>query len=575
MALEAHSVSPFRSQPENLPLKDGDTKEALGTYNLSKEAKQQHLINEIKKLVEDCEDFIGLVPGARGVPEMIVSPNLKKYDYMIMREAQTAYSEVLSMLNPNPKAFVKYVKQEPPAENTAPSGSISLTVQRPRKRQKSRASASTDSSHSRSRQGGSGTRVFESSAAQIRVDDIERLAKWYKEAFIRLQQVACRLVAKAWIKKIHPKKQSTHPYNDVQHKEPDHISRRTQLLVHLITRTPQEVVTNPPADDENRQFVYARDLLECLEPQRGVRDMTNERWETIQQIIRAREMQERYEADEIDGDTFIFLHDYSDSNSSRLATINSDDEEVDETTPGGSSDGPEPAVEDGVVTPDSSRESPADQPNMARSVPVSRIRRPADGLGFSDRRIATCRPRLSFNGGKTTPALPIHTGHAFPTELVMTLENGMPQGDSGMMPLVGLHQQVPSHIYGRLNGHTSPTEMLHVSGPAGHPPGHTMHIPAWSGMMPDMGPDPPPEMFGVGQPMTTTAMRHSYFGQETLDMTSDMQNGMHATMVSPAHYHEFVDGRRHVLPFRAAENQHPPMMPSDDVNMEMMAGHFY
>ena len=52
-----------------------------------------------------------------------------------------------------------------------------------------------------------------------------------------LQQLACKMVAKAWIKKIQPKKQTTHPYcyglkkappwwpPKVTHKEPDHIKK--------------------------------------------------------------------------------------------------------------------------------------------------------------------------------------------------------------------------------------------------------------------------------------------------------------------------------------------------------------
>lgn len=69
--------------------------------------------------------------------------------------------------------------------------------------------------------------------------------KWFSDAFRAVQQVSCRVIAKEWIKTIHPKKQSTHPYNgknprtglkgdsdstkppywprDVIHKEPDHI----------------------------------------------------------------------------------------------------------------------------------------------------------------------------------------------------------------------------------------------------------------------------------------------------------------------------------------------------------------
>ena len=40
----------------------------------------------------------------------------------------------------------------------------------------------------------------------IRLGDKEGQAKWFSEAFKAVQQVACRTIAKVWIKKIHPKK---------------------------------------------------------------------------------------------------------------------------------------------------------------------------------------------------------------------------------------------------------------------------------------------------------------------------------------------------------------------------------
>lgn len=71
--------------------------------------------------------------------------------------------------------------------------------------------------------------VNEGPALQIRVDDHDKLQRWFKEAFVAMQQVACRIIAKMWIKRIHPRKvsfvlentavhthenqQSTHPYN--------------------------------------------------------------------------------------------------------------------------------------------------------------------------------------------------------------------------------------------------------------------------------------------------------------------------------------------------------------------------
>jgi len=80
-----------------------------------------------------------------------------------------------------------------------------------------------------------------------RADDKINWEKWFNDAFRAVQQVSCRVIAKEWIKIIHPKKQSTHPYNgknpktreigdpnltkppywpkDVIHKEPDHINK--------------------------------------------------------------------------------------------------------------------------------------------------------------------------------------------------------------------------------------------------------------------------------------------------------------------------------------------------------------
>ncbi len=80
-----------------------------------------------------------------------------------------------------------------------------------------------------------------------RADAREDWEKWFNDAFRAVQQVSCRVIAKEWIKTIHPKKQSTHPYNgkntrtgepgdpsdtkppywpeDVIHKEPDHINK--------------------------------------------------------------------------------------------------------------------------------------------------------------------------------------------------------------------------------------------------------------------------------------------------------------------------------------------------------------
>ncbi|EXJ72333.1 uncharacterized protein A1O5_04837 [Cladophialophora psammophila CBS 110553] len=97
----------FKSSPQSLsealsttPHEDAKTVVAA-VPSLTKEAKQQYLINQIKKLVEDCEDFIGLVPGPHGVPEVVVSPNLKKDRWAIIGESHGTFAQYLSMRSPS------------------------------------------------------------------------------------------------------------------------------------------------------------------------------------------------------------------------------------------------------------------------------------------------------------------------------------------------------------------------------------------------------------------------------------------------------------------------------------------
>lgn len=80
----------------------------------------------------------------------------------------------------------------------------------------------------------------------ITVGDSDEVWKAYDERFKSIQQSACKLIAKAWVKAVEPKKQSTHPYTGsdekapdwwpkpwgpnkeqrVRHKEPDHLYKR-------------------------------------------------------------------------------------------------------------------------------------------------------------------------------------------------------------------------------------------------------------------------------------------------------------------------------------------------------------
>lgn len=82
------------------------------------------------------------------------------------------------------------------------------------------------------------------------VTDVEALKKFYITRFIQMQQIPCKMINKAWIKVVQPKKQARHPYNGgkenkdlgkkdagertkpdwwppvgCRHKEPDHIQK--------------------------------------------------------------------------------------------------------------------------------------------------------------------------------------------------------------------------------------------------------------------------------------------------------------------------------------------------------------
>ncbi|ODA79525.1 hypothetical protein RJ55_05118 [Drechmeria coniospora] len=85
-----------------------------------------------------------------------------------------------------------------------------------------------------------------------KIIDSPSLYSFYKKQFDSCQQVACKLIAKAWVKVIEPRKQSTYPYTGnedtapewwptqgkvkVRHKEPDHLSKheRIHLLIHIL-----------------------------------------------------------------------------------------------------------------------------------------------------------------------------------------------------------------------------------------------------------------------------------------------------------------------------------------------------
>nr|AAG38543.1 Ydr124wp-like protein [Pneumocystis carinii] len=80
------------------------------------------------------------------------------------------------------------------------------------------------------------------------IGDTAEVIAFMESRFKQLQQSVCKIVAKAWIKVIEPKKQTRYPYNrgdrskpswwpeNIRHKEPDHLmkSERISLLITML-----------------------------------------------------------------------------------------------------------------------------------------------------------------------------------------------------------------------------------------------------------------------------------------------------------------------------------------------------
>lgn len=104
---------------------------------------------------------------------------------------------------------------------------------------------------------------------RLKLSDGPAVWNFYEQRFKNCQQTACKLIAKAWVKAVEPKKQSTHPYtgsdekapewwpkpwgatkdDKVRHKEPDHLYKRGSTMVYLV---PPLVVWNAPANLDHR-----------------------------------------------------------------------------------------------------------------------------------------------------------------------------------------------------------------------------------------------------------------------------------------------------------------------------------
>ncbi|RAL02124.1 uncharacterized protein BO80DRAFT_40179 [Aspergillus ibericus CBS 121593] len=157
----------------------------------------------------------------------------------------------------------------------------------------------------------------------LEIGDSERVEQYYTISFRHFQQVNCRVVAKAFIKVIEPRKQVRHPYNGgrpkpgappgskgdpektkpewwparVVHREPDHLKKeeRVELLVHIVRKLRKIGIT------ADKLLEIAFDCRRQLKEQ--------EKFSIIEEICKVRKLEERYERGEVDGSTVVYVMD--------------------------------------------------------------------------------------------------------------------------------------------------------------------------------------------------------------------------------------------------------------------------
>lgn len=296
----------------------------------------------------------------------------------------------------------------------------------------------------------------------------------------------------------------------------------------------------------------------------------------------------------IDGDTLVFLNDYSDG--SRLTPNESEGEVLvqEGPAPAATSDISD-AMTDGLgeepdLTPTSStRMSPTDVVRREGSLQFNRLRGAEVGDGVNGRRLLNrrARPAMSGNRPPSTTIAP-RTAQDFVSNLAVSLPNDavsdatmhdsntvVTQSHTGPLMMVRMPNQVHlNHFNHEADGHSGHGEMMHLL-PHSNVRQSSLNYPPWTGMISDVAAEPPEHIFSIHPHMATQAqdLGNPYFPAIQHDTRTGIPAGL--SVVSPVQYHNFTDDTRRHLPLRVLDTQHAGMMNLQDVNMDMMSAPFY
>ncbi|KAI9840843.1 MAG: hypothetical protein M1837_001257 [Sclerophora amabilis] len=265
----------------------------------------------------------------------------------------------------------------------------------------------------------------------FRIDDRSALDQYYQDRFEQIQQKDCKTISKAWIKTIHPRKQSTHPYvkgwdfrpkwwppSGCEHKEPDHL--RKEHRIHLL------------------KWILGLESVAVakLEKSTGRRlEDKIKKYPLLKEVYRVAKKDEDYRNEELDGDTQIFV---AATAKVLLKTDVLQSESDDDDGPGYSDSEPDTPHSSPGVTP----------PGASKIVsPVERI-----ALGEPREEQSSTNPAITDSREsreKTTPARPmtmLHEGRPVPSDGGYQSHFGQPylnEHGSNPAPSMG-YQQNPN-----------------------------------------------------------------------------------------------------------------------------------
>lgn len=287
-----------------------------------------------------------------------------------------------------------------------------------------------------------------------------------------------------------------------------------------------------------------------------------------------------------DGDALVFLNDYSDG--FRLTPHDSEDEVpgqdgARQPIPSDISNDEESAVGADLTSASSAQNSPTGPTHGDGSLQSSRHRASTAGDSVKSRRVAGGRPRPTGHTGRVTSAMSSQHARELQHDMAMGTLNetmlrdtrvGIHQPHVGPGMMVGIPQQMSSNTFdGVLDYHRGGRDMTSCLPPQGLRQ-HGLSSQGWLGIVPNMGPAPLEQIYGVTPLIVSNQeMGHSFFGQIEHDMSSGMQNGL--SLIDPPHYHDYGEGTQRSLPLRMVDAHPPGMTSQPDMKMDLMSSSFY